>query len=586
MLRFRKKSAEMIKDSSILALKNELNIVQIISQYLTLKKMGRNFGALCPFHDEKTPSFMVSPTRNAFHCFGCGKHGDAITFVMEFLGLNFIAAIERLAELNNFALEYENSAKNQDLRHDQSALSAVFGLYQKMLSENPAAQKYLKNRGVDPESIQKFSLGFCENSARILKFCQQNNMNIERLLDLGILGRDGGRTFAKFLDRLIFPIFGASGKPIGLGGRTLKDDVAAKYINSQASYLFNKSRELYALHLAREAIFREGTVILCEGYLDVILMHQAGFSNTVATLGTSFTNDHAARIQKLSARVILTYDGDVAGQNAAFKAAQILKNFDGGVAILPENSDPCDLIASGQRALLAEKISNFMPFLEFLLKKVAKTAQNPGQNPHQAISEKQKILEKMAKILENTAPLVKNHYAILVAELLNVTEEAAKNALKTTAIAKNVKIFAPDPKRTPLLPQKSDLEAAVLKNILTHTDLLDFARENLDERLFVAQKTAFQALKNGDFENPALIFLQINEAAPEKNDFMKNVLHLCILRAREEKIRVLADENLNFVDKNSKAMALQKSIKKLRSGEFVKIFSPDPKTTENPLDFF
>ncbi|MFZ5374878.1 MAG: DNA primase, partial [Campylobacterota bacterium] len=285
----------MIAQDSIDALKARLDIVDVVGSYVELKRAGSSFKAPCPFHEEKSPSFVVNPARGSYHCFGCGVHGDAIKFVMEYDKLSYPEAIEKLAASINFTLHYEGGGSQ---KKRSNLLETLNEWYQKLLEQNRIAQEYLHERGIYSSSIERFGIGYAPASFETIRFMEQRKLNTADGIELGALGRgEDGRLFARFIERITFPIYAPSGALVGFGGRTITGH-QAKYVNSPQTNLFNKSRLLYAYHLARDTVFRRREIIVTEGYLDVVMLHQAGFTQAVATLGTALTAEHLPLLRK------------------------------------------------------------------------------------------------------------------------------------------------------------------------------------------------------------------------------------------------------------------------------------------------
>jgi DNA primase len=258
----------MIKPESIENLKSIIDIVDVIGNYLQLKKEGSNYKALCPFHSEKTPSFVVSPSKQIYHCFGCGASGDAIKFVMEMEKLSYPEAIEKLASMYNFKLDYTSSKSFVKL----DVLESVNNYYISNLYKNKTALEYLKQRGLKDSTIEKFSLGYAPDSQTQIKYFKNAKLDFKALNDLGVLVNS---EYPRLIERITFPIFSASNKIIAFGGRTITNH-PAKYINFTNTKIFNKSKTLYGLNFAREHILRKKELIIVEGYMDVIMLHQAG----------------------------------------------------------------------------------------------------------------------------------------------------------------------------------------------------------------------------------------------------------------------------------------------------------------------
>jgi DNA primase len=275
----------MISKTSLETLKNQIDIVDTISSNLELKKSGANFKACCPFHGEDTPSFVISPAKQIYHCFGCGAGGDAIKFIQEYKKLSFQEAVEDIASDMNFTLEYDNK---QDYKDYQSLLESINHFYEQNLTDDKL--NYLLDRGITKKSIKDFEIGYAPRSDKQIKHLQDNFLNLQDASEVGVLAYDKDKAYARLRERITFPIRNHAGKLIGFGGRTLKpsSDIA-KYLNSPDTKLFNKSRNLYGLNLAKEHIYKKGTIVITEGYLDVVMMHQADINYGYSTNTTTHT---------------------------------------------------------------------------------------------------------------------------------------------------------------------------------------------------------------------------------------------------------------------------------------------------------
>lgn len=331
------------------------DIVDVISEYTTLKKKGSDHMGLCPFHNEKSASFSVSSSKQLFHCFGCGASGNVISFIMRIENYDFVDTIKYLAQRNNYTLpdpkNFSEQARQIELDkqklRDIQVLSAKF-FYRNLISDQGIlAREYLSERQISVKTIKKFGLGFSPKSRSVLfDYLKDHGYEEDLLLKSGLVKKDDSGNFTdRFFNRLMFPIFDVSGKVIAFGARTISQD-KIKYLNSSETPIFNKSDNLYALNYAR-TVGRE-EIILVEGYMDVLALHQAGFENTVATLGTAFTESQARRLKKCTSSVVLLFDSDQAGINATLRAIPILtKN---GIRVkvlqLAHAKDPDDYIKS------------------------------------------------------------------------------------------------------------------------------------------------------------------------------------------------------------------------------------------------
>ncbi len=318
-----------IPDTFIQELLARADVVEIVGRYVPLKKTGANFSGLCPFHSEKSPSFTVSPTKQFYHCFGCGKHGNAIGFLMEHAGLGFVEAVKDLAgQFGMQVPEDERSPQDRALaaqqREKQATLSDVLEkageAYRKHLKTSPRAVEYLKGRGLSGEIAKRFGLGYAPEGWRSLASVFPD-YDDPLLVESGlvIVHEDDDKRYDRFRDRVMFPIRNVKGECIGFGGRVLGDE-KPKYLNSPETPVFSKGRELYGLFEARQALREKGFVLVTEGYMDVVALAQLGFPNAVATLGTACTTDHVQKLFRFTDNVVFSFDGDAAGRRAARKA--------------------------------------------------------------------------------------------------------------------------------------------------------------------------------------------------------------------------------------------------------------------------
>ena len=320
------------------------DIVDVISGYVKLQKKGSSYFGLCPFHNEKSPSFSVSPSKQMYYCFGCGAGGNVLTFIMEYENYSFPEALKYLAD--RVGVELPQQEMNEEMKRQQDLRSRILELnkmaakyyYYQLRTENGAhAMEYLKGRKLSDETIHRFGLGYSNKYGNDLyQYLKSKGISDELLAQSGLMNVDEKRgMYDKFWNRVIFPIMDVNGRVIGFGGRVMGDG-KPKYLNSPETRVFDKSRNLYGLHIARTA--RKKYMLVCEGYMDVISMHQAGFTNAVASLGTALTSQHASLLKRYTDEVILTYDSDEAGVKAALRAIPLLK--EAGVATKVLSMEP------------------------------------------------------------------------------------------------------------------------------------------------------------------------------------------------------------------------------------------------------
>jgi len=345
--------------SSVEKIKERLSIVDVISSYIQVEQSGKNFKAKCPFHNEKTPSFFISPDRGTYYCFGCGEKGDIFSFVEKFEGADFMGSLKLLAERAGVKLEYEKSDKSKDKKELYfEILEEATKFFEINFEKDLKPRAYLLSRGLNDTSIKNFRIGFVKDEWRsISDYLLGKGYKIEDLEVVGLVKKSEKGTYDRFRSRIMFPISDSSGRVIAFSGRIFgKDDATlAKYLNSPDTPLFNKSNVLFGIDKAKTSIRTRGYSIVVEGQMDLIMSHQIGFTNTVAVSGTAFTDsviDHESKInnlgliRRLSSNIIFAYDGDSAGIRAASRSSMIALSLDMQVkvAVLPEGKDPADII--------------------------------------------------------------------------------------------------------------------------------------------------------------------------------------------------------------------------------------------------
>ncbi|MCK4251309.1 DNA primase [candidate division WOR-3 bacterium] len=366
----------MIEKEKIEEIKRQTDIVAIISQYIRLRKVGKNYRALCPFHTEKDPSFYVNPDKGIFYCFGCKKGGNAITFLMEYEKLDFPAAIKKLAKNLGIEIDTTKSLKYKEL-YDVNELAGQFYSLCLLKEIGKRGQHYLNERKIDMTKLKDFRLGYAPSSGGLVTFMRQKGVSMERLKKAGLISTSAynrERTREIFRDRLIFPIYNISGRVIGFGGRGIDDHIKPKYLNSPETPIFKKGGVLYGLFQSKDNIRTKGEAILVEGYFDLLSLFQKGLNNVCAPLGTSLTDKQAILISRFSKKVNILFDGDLSGIKAALRAIGLLINaqVDVFVASLPENSDPDTFINQNGVDKMQAIIDEAQDFFHFY-KKVVKT---------------------------------------------------------------------------------------------------------------------------------------------------------------------------------------------------------------------
>ncbi len=368
----------MIPDSFIQELLNRVDIVDLIDGYVRLKKAGANFVACCPFHNEKTPSFSVSPGKQFYHCFGCGAHGTAIGFLMEYSGLSFVDAVKELAARVGMPVP-EDDKRRPHGGTSRVSLSEIMAraarYYYEQLKRSDKAIAYLKKRGLSGEIAQKFGIGYApeewQNLGTVFEDYTQTELQTAGL----VIKNDQGRLYDRFRDRVMFPIISQTGEVIAFGGRVIGEG-EPKYLNSPETPLFEKGQEVFGLPQARAALREKNTVIVVEGYMDVVALAQHGIGNVVATLGTATTARHVRKLLRQVDRIVFCFDGDAAGRKAAWRALEntleaLPEQKSVGFAFLPEPEDPDSFVRNQGVAAFERLVAEALPLSEFLMRELA-----------------------------------------------------------------------------------------------------------------------------------------------------------------------------------------------------------------------
>lgn len=546
----------MINQDSIEALKARLDIVDVVGSYLELKKSGANYKAPCPFHDEKSASFVVSPSKQIYHCFGCGAGGDSIKFVMEHEKLNYPEALEKLASTYNFSLSYSDVKKNKP---HSGIMQKIDAWYHSLLVKNTQALAYIKARGIYESSLEKFGVGYAPDSNTTINYINSQFLNMSEAIEMGIVGYEGKRVFARFIERITFPIHSPNGTIVGFGGRTITGH-QAKYINSPETPYFNKSRLLYAYHHAKATIHKIKEIIITEGYLDVIMLHQAGFTNAVATLGTALTPEHLPLLRKGEPKIIMAYDGDKAGRAAALKASRLLSvgGFSGGVVIFSDGQDPADMVKKGSVEELSAMFRKPRPFIEFVLDEIL--ALYNLLDPR----EKENALQEATAYLKTLSPLLQEEYKSYLASRLGLSPSFVKIA--SMANTTHNKAFI-DKSR-----HKDMWELTLIKTVLENPAFIDQILDVLDPSLLQFHSEEFALALKEEVAHPALMAILVDEQirALQSEEALKAELIAFLMKHYEREYkRVNAQTEMNFEQKAFYIRKFRGVIAQLKKGVLV-----------------
>ena len=496
----------MIDPKSIEKLKNQIDIVDIIEHFLPVKKMGANYKCVCPFHDDRNPSMSISQSKQIFHCFACKAGGDAIKFVMDYEKLTYPEAIERIASLVNFSLEYTND-KAPTQKENKHILEKANAFYRSEFFKHEAAVRYIYSRGINDAMIEKFELGWAGDSASTIRLLQNENIEPKEALEVGIVKQNEKGIYASFIERITFPIYSHTTRLVGFGGRTISDH-PAKYVNSPQSVVFDKSKLLYGYHLAKQSIFEKKQIIITEGYLDVIMLHYAGFTNAVAVLGTALTTSHLPLLKRGEISVVLCFDGDGAGINAAIKSSRLLSQneIDGSVVIIKGGADPADMVFAGRSEELKEMFDSGTELGEFYIEQIVKKydISRPVQ--------KQKCLEEIMEFTNSLKSVIANSYENLVANLLKI-EVGTFSLSNQRHISTQSQNFTNANRQTEQNLQKKTktdiLEFSILKSMLANKGYETIVLNDLEEKFFLHHKNYFQAALAPKIEANAVLVREI-----------------------------------------------------------------------------
>lgn len=429
--------------STVEKVKSQLPIVEVVGSYIKLTKAGGNFKAKCPFHNEKTPSFFVSPSRDSYHCFGCDRGGDIFSFIQEIEGVEFYESLKILSNKAGIEIVAENSKDKNEKEKSLEILENTVQFYENNLKEKKDVLKYLKDRGLTSKTLEKFRVGFSLDSWReLLEYLSKKNISSNLLEKTGLIIKSKNKKgdeiiYDRFRSRIMFPIEDSAGRVIGFSGRVFGgSEDQAKYINSPQTLLFDKSQALYGYSQAKEGIRKLYFCIITEGQIDVLMSHQAGFINTVAVSGTALTIGHIRLIKRLTENIVFAFDRDPAGLSALKRAAilALSQDINVKVALIPSGKDPADLVRENPE-LWKKSIKGSIHIIEYLIH-------------HYRKSEKDDRKYKLI-VTKEVIPLVYNiqnkidqsHFISFIAKKLNVPDESVYSEFKRSAIKIEVPQF-------------------------------------------------------------------------------------------------------------------------------------------------
>ena len=529
------------------------DIVEVISSYFPLKRSGRTFKALCPFHQEKTPSFIVHPEKQIFHCFGCGAGGNVFSFLMRYENLNFPEALRNLAARTNFTLP-ETSQRGAEEVSEAESLYEVYRLAQEYYSENlkhpekgQAARAYLKKRGYGEEILKEIPLGYAVPEWRgLFEFLMRRKIKDAVVYRSGLVqrGREG-HPYDLFRGRLLFPIHNLQGKVIAFGARSLGDEMP-KYLNSPESSIFRKRRELYGLHLAKRFLSNEGRILIVEGYFDFLRVYRSGFQNVVATLGTSLTEEHVRILKRFVQEAVVVYDGDKAGEAASLRGLEVFLEGEMSVkvATLPPGKDPDTFIDERGTEEFKRLIDPALDFFDFKWKLLTQRHQPSDLAGLLRLSGD--FLETLSKI---KSPILLDRYLKQLARLLGVGEDSLRSKLSEMRKKTRVRDTQASSRSFSSPLETSFPEEGTLISLL------------LEENKF--WEKAMSVLSSEDFRHPAA--RQIFQVLQESSDASSLTYHKLFNRFEDESIKsFVASHSMKELDPQGKEKAFLDCLAKIK----------------------
>ncbi len=477
-------TSQFIPDEKIREIRETSSIVDVISDYIGLKKVGINHKGLCPFHSEKTPSFYVNESKRFFHCFGCGTSGDIFAFLMKHDNLSFAEAARLLAKRYGIHLPEKplNSLERQRLSERESFFSineAVAQLYHRLLLNDPRAGRaraYLAQRGLEAAVIEDFCIGFAPDSwDTVVQHLKSTSHSAPLAAKLGlIVSKSGGQYYDRFRNRILFPIWNASRNIIGFGGRII-DQGEPKYLNSPESVVYNKRQNLYGLQSAGQHIQKEGAAIIVEGYLDVLTLHQAGIKNTVAALGTALTEYQIQLLKRYTGDIITVFDADPAGEKAMARSMEPFLNngISPRVIVLPRGEDPDSFVRTQGGAAFREKIAGAGFLLDFVIERII--ARHDIASPRGKVS----VCDEAALLLKQLAdPMERDLYEQKIARRIGVSHNQIRSRGAGATAHKAAAQAAPQ-RQESATGSAENAEILILKILIAHPDFIGRIEENI-----------------------------------------------------------------------------------------------------------
>ncbi|MBR4861503.1 MAG: DNA primase [Firmicutes bacterium] len=523
-------------NSTIDDLKSQINIVDVVGRVVALKRAGANHKGVCPFHNEKTPSFVVSEQKQIFTCFGCGATGDAIKFTQQYYNLDFNEAIEKLGNEYGITIKRSNFGEDREKYYEVNKEAARF-FYRAFTEQKNAGYTYMKNRGLDDAILKKFGIGYADEKwDSLYNYFKAKGVDEKILLELGLISESKGKYYDKFRNRVMFPIINTSGKVIGFGGRAIGDD-NPKYLNSPENKVFQKKNNLYALNISKQDIGKEGYAILVEGYMDAISLYQGGVRNVAASLGTALTENQTRLLKRYTKNVVLSYDADGAGQNAAMRGSEILIKDDCKVKVLhvTDGKDPDEFIKKNGREAFLKLIDGALPYIDYKLRYIRRDMDLSSDDG------KIDYIKAAAAVLRELSPVEADVYIKKLSKELHIAEGAIKMEIlgSNSNGSRNGQPAAPqrNHREEEVQEEMSSLEASIIKSLMVNPGLteklLDFSEimESTPARKVMDILFELYGL-NGDFHMNQLT----DRLDPVESEALSSALDKIVIAGNEEQV--------------------------------------------------
>ena len=522
-------------NSTIDDLKSQINIVDVVGRVVALKRAGANYKGVCPFHNEKTPSFVVSEQKQIFTCFGCGASGNVIKFTQQYYNLDFTEAVEKLGNEYGISIKRSNFDENREKYYEVNKEAARF-FYRAFTEQKNAGYTYMKNRGLDDAILKKFGIGYADEKwDSLYNHFKAKGVDEKILLELGLISESKGKYYDKFRNRVMFPIINTSGKVIGFGGRAIGDD-NPKYLNSPENKVFQKKNNLYALNISKQDIGKEGYAILVEGYMDAISLYQGGVRNVAASLGTALTENQTRLLKRYTKNVVLSYDADGAGQNAAMRGSEILIKDDCKVKVLhvTDGKDPDEFIKKNGREAFLKLIDGALPYIDYKLRYIRRDMDLSSDDG------KIDYIKAAAAVLRELSPVEADVYIKKLSKELHIAEGAIKMEIlgNNSNSSRNGQPAVPQRNhREEVQEEMSSLEASIIKSLMVNPGLTE---KLLDYSEIMASTPARKVMDilfelyglNGDFHMNQLT----DRLDPEESEALSNALDKIVIAGNEEQV--------------------------------------------------